>query len=142
MEGSLISYIESGLTLLENVFEVNDENVEIGQLEVEFDHQCEQLVIGINERLCQVRDEMKNCRPKNVQSPSYEIEMVHYRKFLQTSLISMNQLTYWMNSFFEQIQYVIQDAFQWFIENSGNIAQFFEQIQDAFRFIFALFNSH
>lgn len=142
MEGSILSYIESGLTLLENVFEMVDENVEISQLEVEFDRQCEELVVGVNEGIYQIRDQIKSGRPKNVESPNYEIEMIQYRKYLQTSLISMNQLTYWIHSFFEQIQIFIQNLFQWFNENSENLVQFVEQIADAFRLFFAFLNPH
>ena len=139
MEGSsLLSYIESGLSLLENVFEVGDEKVEISELESQFNDQCEQLITGVGERIHQIRNQIKSFHPKNVESPSYEMEMIQYRQYLQTSIISMNQMTFWINSFFEQIE----NIFQWFTQNSENLVQFLDQIQDAFRLLFTFLNPH
>lgn len=144
-EGSLRSYIEDGIAILGDSLQTDVQhhgNVDISILEAEFDRESEEFINGVTRRVHQIRDEIKSYRPRNVQSIDYEIRLIQYRQFLQSSSISINRLTDWINLLFEQISAILKNILQWILVNSPTIIDVLEQIRDAFKIFIAFLNRH
>ena len=144
-EVPLRSYIEDGIALLENTIEGdvrNGGNVDISILEAEFDRESEAFISGVTRRVHQIRDEIKSYRPRNVQSADYEIRLIQYRQLLQSSSISMNRMTDWINELFSQISATLKNILQWILANSPTIIDVLEQIRDAFKVLVTFLSRH
>jgi len=142
-EAPLRSYIQARIALLESALEEevrNRDNVDITLLEQQFDRESDHFIAGITKRIHQIRDEIKGHRPTNIQSSDYETRMIQYRQFIQSSSISMNRMTDWINSIFEQVTTIIKSVVQWMVDNARTIVDVLEQMRDAFRFIGTFFH--
>jgi hypothetical protein len=143
-EAPLRSYIEESIAVLGNALEEelrNCTSVDITLLEQQFDQESENFIGGITRRIHEIRDEIKAHRPTNIQSDDYENQMIQYRLFIQSSSISMNRMTDWINTILKQITGIIKWIVQWMEENVQTIADILEQIRDAFAFIGTFFQS-
>jgi hypothetical protein len=144
-EAPLRSYIEESIAVLGNALEEEIRNctsVDITLLEQQFDQESENFIAGITRRIHEIRDEIKAHRPTNIQSDDYENQMIQYRLFIQSSSISMNRMTDWINTIFKRITGIIKWIVQWMEQNVQTIADILEQIRDAFAFIGTLFQSN
>jgi hypothetical protein len=142
-EAPLRSYIQARIALLESALEEevrNRDNVDITLLEQQFDRESDHFIAGITKRIHQIRDEIKGHRPTNIQSADYETRMIQYRQFIQSSSISMNRMTDWINSIFEQVTAIVKNVVQWMVDNARTIVDVLEQMRDAFRFIGTFFH--
>jgi len=141
-EGSLRSYIQARIQLLESALEEeirNHDHVDISLLEQQFDRESDNFISNVTRRIEQIRDEIKSHRPTNFQDPNYETRLIQYRQFLQSSSISINRMTDWVNSLFEQVTSTIKRILQWMIDNAATIVDILEQIRDAFHFLATFF---
>jgi LPS O-antigen subunit length determinant protein (WzzB/FepE family) len=144
-EAPLRSYIQDRIALLENALEEevrNRDNIDITLLEQQFDRESEHFIAGVTRQIHQIRDEIKAHRPTNIHSSDYETRMIQYRQFIQSSSISMNRMTDWINSIFEQLTGIVKLVVQWMAENSQTIIDILGQIRDAFKFIGTFFHYH
>lgn len=142
-EGSLRSYIQARIILLENALEEevrNRDQVDISLLEQQFDRETEHFLSNVTQRIEQIRNEIKSHRPTNFQDPNYETQLIQYRQFLQSSSISLNRMTDWINSIFEQVKTTVQHILHWIIQNATTIVDILQQIKDAFQFLATFFN--
>jgi hypothetical protein len=144
-EAPLRSYIQARIALLENALEEevrNRDNVDIALLEQQFDRESDHFIAGVTRRIHQIRDEIKAHRPTNINAADYEMRMIQYRQFVQSSSISMNRMTDMINSIFDQVNSIVKNAIQWMVENTQSVLDILQQIRDAFRFIGTFFLRH
>ena len=144
-DAPLRSYIQDRITVLENALEDevrNRGNVDIGLLEEEFDRESDDFIGCITRRVHQIRDEIKSHRPRNIQAPDYELRMIQYRQFIQSSSIGINRITDWINSIFEQVIIIVKSIIHWLVDNVQTIVDVLKQIRDAFTFLGTFFNFH
>lgn len=144
-EGPLRSYIQNHIDLLENTLEEevrNRGNVDISILEEQFDRESDYLIFGITKQIHQIRDEIKGHRPTNIQSADYEIRMIQYRQFLQSSSIIINRINIWINSIVEEIIGIFKNIVQGLAQHSLTIIDILEQIRNAFIFLGTFLHNH
>ncbi len=144
-EGPLRSYIQNHIGLLENALEEevrNRGNVDISILEEQFDRESDYLIAGITKQIHQIRDEIKGHRPTNIQSADYEIRMIQYRQFLQSSSIIINRINIWINSIVEEIIGIFKNIVQGLAQHSLTIIDILEQIRNAFIFLGTFLHNH
>jgi hypothetical protein len=146
-ESSLRASVQTCISILENALEEDGQvrghdTADIPFLEQQLDLESDKFIASVTNRVQQIRDGIKACRPMNKQEADYKIRMSQYQQFLESSLFGMSRVTDWIEAVFDKAGFILKDIMQWMAENAQIIVTTLEQIRDAFLFINLFFNRH